>query len=295
MRTRLLLSLFASTALVLQACGDSTGGGTGLLTVRLTDAPFPFSEVERVDVHIVRIDARTTESTDEEAEDADDMSEWTTIATPNATINLLSLANGATTNLGQTTLPTGTYDGFRLIIDPAQSSVTLKDGTLPDIKWPSAHRTGIKIQLDAPIALTENGSVMVVDFDVGRSFVLRGNDIRNNGLLFKPVLRGTAADITGSASGTVRGDSTAGALIPDATVEVLKDGVVLTDTVSANVLATTKTDANGAFTFAFLLPGAYELRATPPSGSAYKPALLVNGFSVTTGQATTGLLIVLPK
>jgi uncharacterized surface anchored protein len=295
MRLRSLVSLLASSALALQACSDSTGGGTGTLTVLLTDAPFPFSEVERVDVHIVRIDARTTESTDEEAEDDEDMGGWTTIATPNATINLLSLANGTTTNLGEATLPTGTYDGFRLIIDPAQSSITLKDGTEPEVKWPSAHRTGIKIKLDEPISLTENGSVMVVDFDVGRSFVLRGNEIRNNGLLFKPVLRGTAVDITGSASGTVRGDSATGVLIASATVEVLKDGVALDDTVDANVVATAMTDANGAFTFAFLVPGAYELRATAPTGSVYKPALLVNGFSVTTGQATSGLLVVLPK
>ncbi|MGH7677805.1 MAG: DUF4382 domain-containing protein [Gemmatimonadaceae bacterium] len=295
MKVRALLSLLMVSAVAVQACGDSTGGGTGLLTVRLTDAPFPFSEVERVDVHIVRIDARTTEPSDEEAEDADDMSEWTTIATPNATINLLDLAGGVTTNLGQATLPTGIYDGFRLIIDPSQSSVTLKDGTLPEVKWPSAHKTGIKVKLDEPISLTENGSVMVVDFDVGRSFVLRGNSIRNNGLLFKPVVRGTATDITGGASGVVRGDSTGGVLIPEATVEVLKDGVVLTDTVSANIVATTKTDANGAFTFGFLLPGAYELRATAPTGSVYKPALLVNGFNVTTGQTTSGLLVVLPK
>jgi hypothetical protein len=295
MRIRSLLTLFTSTALVLQACGDSTGGGTGLLTVKLTDAPFPFSEVERVDIHIVRIDARTSEPTDQEAEDDDDMSEWTTIATPNATINLLTLAGGVTTNLGQATLPTGTYEGFRLIIDPSQSSVTLKDGTQPEVKWPSAAQTGIKVNLDSPVALTENGSVLVVDLDVGRSFVLRGNDIRNNGLLFKPVVRGTGMDITGSATGTVRGDSATGVVIASASVEVLKDGVALDDTVSANVVATTSTDANGVFTFAFLLPGSYELRATPPTGSAYKKALLPNGFSVTTGQTTSGLLVVLPK
>jgi hypothetical protein len=291
MKTR-FVTLIVSCALGMLACIDTTGGGTGTLTVSLTDAPFPFSEVSSVDVHIVRIDARRDEPSDDEAEDDEDMSEWTTIATPNASINLLSLANGATMNLGQATLPTGTYSGFRLVIDPSQSSVTLADGTEPDVQWPSAAQTGIKIKLDQPISLTENGSVMVVDFDVGRSFVLRGNDIRNNGLLFKPVLRGTATEITGSASGTVRGDNATGPLVADATVEVLKDGTTLTDTDATNVVATTKTDANGAFTFGFLLPGSYELRVTPPTGSTYKPALLANGFSVTTGQATSGLLVI---
>lgn len=290
-----IVSLLATLSLGLAACADSTGRGTGTLTVRLTDAPFPFSEVDKVEIHVVRIDARQAEPSEADAENAEDMAGWVTIATPNALIDLLTLQNGTTTNLGQATLPTGTYNGFRLVIDPSQSSVTLEDGSQPAVKWPSAAQSGIKVKLDQPISLTENGSVMVIDFDVGRSFVLRGNDIRNNGLLFKPVLRGTAVDITGSASGTVRGDNATGATLADVTVEVLRDGTALTDAVSANVVATTKSDANGAFTFAFLRPGTYELRATPPTGSVYKSALLADGFTVTTGQATTGLTVVLPK
>ena len=295
MLRRSLLSLVGALALTVLGCTNSTSEGTGTLTVRLTDAPFPFSEVASVDVFIVRIDARTADVTPEDSEDESDMGGWTTIATPNALINLLDLSNGTTTNLGEATLPTGLYRGFRLVIDPSQSSVTLKDGTLPNVKWPSADKTGIKINLDNAISLTENGSVLVVDFDVGRSFVLRGNEIRNNGLLFKPVLRGTAVDITGSANGTVRGDDANGPLIADASVEVLKDGTPLTDTNQDNVVATTKTNAQGAFSFGFLVPGSYELRATPPTGSVYKAALLANGFNVTTGQTTAGLLVILPK
>jgi len=293
MRIRNLLSLIASCALGVSACTDTTGGGTGTLTVRLTDAPFPFSEVDRVDVFIVRIDAQQAEPTESEAEADDDMSGWTTIASPNALVNLLDLSNGTTMNLGAATLPTGNYKGFRLVIDPSQSSVTLNDASQPDVKWPSAAQTGIKIKLDAPIALTTSGSVMVVDFDVGRSFVMRGNDIRNNGLLFKPVLRGTASDITGSASGTVRGDNATGPLLAGVTVEVLKAGTLLGDTDEANVVATAVTDAAGVFTFGFLLPGTYVVRATPPTGSTYKPALMPGGLLVTTGQETTGLNFIL--
>src|SRR5207249_530586 len=151
--------------------------------------PFPFSSVSRVDIFVVRVDARKGTATEAEATDETSMSDWTTVATPNALLNLLDLNGGKTTNLGQATLPTGTWNGFRLIIDPSKSSITLTDGTHPNIVWPSASKTGIKVVLDQPIALTANGSVMVLDFDIGRSFVMRGNDIRNNGLLFKPVLR----------------------------------------------------------------------------------------------------------
>ena len=290
MKTKVLVALAALTSLA--AC-ENTGSGT--MTVRLTDAPFPFAEVSRVDVHVVRVDARTTEPTTAEAEDEDAMTSWTTIAEPNALINLLELSNGTTTNLGEETLPTGTYSGFRIVIDPSQSSVTLKDGTQPNVQWPSAAQTGIKVKLDQPISLTEGGSVVILDFDVGRSFVMRGNSIKNNGLLFKPVVRGTAVDITGSASGVVRGDDATGPVVADATVEVLKDGTAIDNTDDANIVATGKTDANGAFKFAFLLPGTYELRATPPAGSVYKPALLSSGFTVTTGVETTGLNVILGR
>jgi hypothetical protein len=291
MKMKALVAL-AAAGVALSACEDT---GSGTMTVRLTDAPFPFAEVSRVDVHVVRVDARTAEATTAEAGDVSNTSTWTTIATPNAVINLLELANGTTTNLGSATLPTGTYSGFRIIIDPSQSSVTLKDGTKPDVQWPSAAQTGIKVNLDQAISLTENGSVVVLDFDVGRSFVMRGNSIKNNGLLFKPVVRGTATDITGSASGIVRGDNATGPVVADATVEVLKAGTLIDNTDDTNIIATAKTDANGAFKFAFLLPGTYVVRATPPAGSVYKPALLTGGLTVTTGQETTGLNVILGR
>src|ERR1051325_1787648 len=118
-------------------CSDSAGTGSGLLTVRLTDAPFPFSQVADVDVYVVRVDARQTTSTDEDAADESSPG-WITVATPNTLINLLDLGSGKTVNLGATTLPTGTYNSFRLILDTDRSSITLTDGTKPPIFFPSA-------------------------------------------------------------------------------------------------------------------------------------------------------------
>src|SRR5438094_4646160 len=113
-RTIRLFAAFVIATVALAACSDSSGTGTGLLTVRLTDTPFPFSDVASVDVFIVRVDARKAEPTDAEAEDESDHDGWTTVATPGASIDLVKLAGGVTTNLGQITLPTGTYNGFRL-------------------------------------------------------------------------------------------------------------------------------------------------------------------------------------
>ena len=198
--------VIGATSLV-AACGDGTSAGRGSLNVAITDAPFPYDEVARADVYVVRIDAKQEDATQAEAEDGaaeqrqdgdeDRRTGWVTLATPNRAINLLELQNGKVMNLGEQSLPTGSYKGFRLVIDPAQSSVTLKDGTKPNIVWPSAARTGIKVKLEQPITVTEGERLMVIDFDLAGSFVMRGTSISQNGLLFKPVVRGSAQDVAG--------------------------------------------------------------------------------------------------
>jgi len=286
-----LLSAIALGTLGVAGCSDSSGTGTGQLTVRLTDAPFPFSDIARVDVYVVRVDARKTEPTDDEAADESNMDQWTTVASPGTLVNLLDLAGGKTMNLGAATLATGTYDGFRLIIDPSQSVLTLADGTHPDVKFPSAGQSGIKVKLDQPIELTEDGSVMTLDFDVGSSFVMRGNNARN-GFIFKPVVHAVAQDITGSVTGSVRANSATGAGVSGATVEVLTAGSLIDDADPTHIVRTTGTDANGDYRIGFLLPGTYVVRATPPTASGFKPALLTGGLTITTGTETQNQIIV---
>jgi hypothetical protein len=290
-KTIRLLAALAITTFALGACSDSSGTGTGLLTVRLTDAPFPFSEVASVDVFVVRVDAKTESTTEDEAADENNHSGWTTIATPNTLINLLDLGSGKTMNLGATTLPTGNYRSFRLILDTDQSTITLKDGSEPTIFFPSAGQSGIKVKLDEPIQLTEDGTVMTLDFDIGRSFVMRGNSPAN-GFNFKPVIHAVAQDVTGSVTGSVRANSATGAAVPDATVEVLTAGSLVTDADPTHIVRTTATDASGNFRIAFLLPGTYVLRATPPAASGFKPALLPGGLTITAQTETQNQIIV---
>jgi Domain of unknown function (DUF4382)/Carboxypeptidase regulatory-like domain len=306
----------AAMTAVLCAAAVACGGGdqspqTGALTVSLTDAPFPFDSVARADLFVVRIDAKVADTDSAEADagkDDDDSGAknhdpskgWVTVATPRGLINLLDLQSGKTMNLGTVTLPAATYRGFRLILDTDRSSVTLKSGAVlttsssPGIKWPSAGRSGIKIKLDQPFTVGGAGSEMVVDFDLGHSFVMRGSTISKNGLLFKPVIRATARELTGSISGTVRGASATGQVVSHATVEVLKAGTALGDTASANVVSTTATDDAGAFKAAFLMPGSYSLRITPPAASTTMHATLVSSVTVTSGKDAPAGTVVLP-
>ena len=224
--TRLTAAALAG-AILTTACSDSTGVGSGTLGVKLTNAsiaasvfaaevsdatesPLPAGSVKSVDIFVVRIDARRSEATDEEAAENSEESEaaeggWVTIAEPNALLDLMTLGNGETAFLGEATVQAGAYNGFRLIIDPAKSSLTLNDeaGTViggesvVGLKFPSAAKTGIKIKLAGGPVEIEDGeeSTLMVTFDVSRSFVMRGATIEQNGLLFKPVIRATQVEV----------------------------------------------------------------------------------------------------
>ena len=294
----MLAVLAVAGTVAVAACDDANGptlSNTGKVNVILTDAPFPFSQVKSVDVFVVRIDGKIAETDSAEAADTTNGSTWKTLVSPNKSINLLTLTNGQTSNLGVATLPVGTYRSFRMIIDTDQSSITLNDNSKPSIKWPSAGKNGIKIILDKPFDVTDSTTTLLVDFDVGRSFVMRGNSISQNGLLFKPVIHATTQQTTGTISGSVRADNASGAGIAGATVEVLKAGTALTDTVSSNVVRTGSTDGSGNFTLAFVPPGTYVVRATPTVASGYKPALLAGGATITAGNTLSNQVIIVTK
>jgi hypothetical protein len=205
------------------ACSDSTNAGTGTVGVRLTnasvaasvanalasvegEAPLPEGSVKSVDIFIVRVDAKRQAATDEEAAEDTEESDaekggWVTIAEPNVLFDLMKLSDGTNTLLGDAEVAAGGYRGFRLIIDPSKSSVTLNDASntviggesITGLKFPSAAKTGIKIQLSGGALEVEDGeeTTLVVKFDVTKSFVMRGSTIEQNGLLFKPVIHGT--------------------------------------------------------------------------------------------------------
>lgn len=198
----------ASTVAIACSSEGSLAPGQTKVAVRLTDAPFPYDSVKSVDVFVVRIDARqqpadsTAAAQNVSSDSSSARGGWTTIATPNRLINIAALRND-TTSLGTATLPSGSWSALRMIIDPAQSSVTLNNGTklstgtsaTSGIVFPSAAKSGIKINLTGNTTLTPGDSTsLVVDFDLDNSFVMRGNSLERNGLLFKPVIKAVFKD-----------------------------------------------------------------------------------------------------
>ena len=201
-RRNLIATMFALGAFL--ACSDSSlAPGEGRIALRLTDAPFPLDSVESIDVFVVRVEAKAEATTEADAEASVQGASagsngWIVLATPNASFDLMDLQNGVSTALGDAAVAAGTYHSLRLILNTDQSSVTLKNGTTltgttsPSILFPSAGQSGIKVHFDTPIVVDEGATTNVLlDFDAEESFVVRGNTILQNGLLFKPVIRAT--------------------------------------------------------------------------------------------------------
>ena len=130
------LSLLAPMAVVgaLAACnaaeiGPSALPDDGKTAVFLTDAPFPFDRIERVDIHIDEI------ALSPQADTSERLPTWVTVARPERTFNLLDLQNGTTALLGEADVPPGQYRAVRVRFDPDRSGMTDRDGGHPAIAW----------------------------------------------------------------------------------------------------------------------------------------------------------------
>jgi hypothetical protein len=241
------------------ACSDTTlephftGGGP--TTFRLTDAPFPYDKVSRVDVFVVRVQASWAGDTSAAA-----TNDFVTVAEVNRKINLLALTGGLSEELGTANIPEGAIKAIRLVIDTDQSSVTMKTGAVltgtsnPGIAWQSsAGIATLNAEVVDHISVPEEGTDVVIDFDVGRAF-LDPADVSPpcgcSGFIFSPVVRAAQVARTGSVSGTVRYSGVATGQA-DATVE-LKLGNPSSPSNTWSTISTTKTDASGNFRFAYV-------------------------------------------
>ena len=141
MRIKRQHSFLIALVLGVGACSnDAVQSAQGPVSrVLMTDGPFPFDRVARVDLYVVTLSASLNPDTSATAG-----GDFITIASPHRLINVLALQNGATTELGTVTLPKGAITAVRLVIDTDSSSITLRDGRVltatsnPGIRWQSS-------------------------------------------------------------------------------------------------------------------------------------------------------------
>jgi hypothetical protein len=246
-----LFFAFFTTAIIvlLSSCSDKINNNNepGRLVVKVTDAPFPIDMIDSAAVIITKVEIRR--ACDDES---DSIPPFLVIFEDIVTLNLVDLRNGIVDELLDIEIPSGKYDLVRLYVDKA--SLKIKDGDSYSVKVPSGKQTGIKIFIE-PAMNVEGGltSELLLDFDLSRSFVMRGNLHRPadfNGFIFKPVIRAVNATTAGRIAGMVT--DTAKIKIKNPTVWVKQDTVV----------ATAVGDTLGHYAIIGLPAGTYSIYAT---------------------------------
>lgn len=246
MRHVALLSLIG---LLLGGCAGLTddAAGSNRVTVLLTDAPA--AEATHLDVTFGRVDLVPEEGTGGGV--------VTVYDGDPVTIDVLSLTNGTTQELGQAVeAPDGTYGQVRFIVESA--TLRFCDDAVPpacedfDVFVPSGAQTGIKVNVEPPLVLAAGANqTLIVDFDVERAIVETPPGSGN--YLLKPTALRAISEAGAIAGSVVDAE---GDPLEDARIEVYRAGAAQTE---ENLVVATSSEADGSFAFIALLPGAYDL------------------------------------
>jgi hypothetical protein len=246
--------MVAAGIYVLAGCSADrqTGASLGHVSVRLTDAPGDYEQVNLV-VNEVSVHR-----------DGDGADTWETLKLDSTTtFDLIQLQGGVLARLADGDVPAGHYTQVRLHL--VDGSNVVVSGTAYPLKVPSGMESGYKLigAFDVPAG----GAVdLTLDFDAARSIVHTGN----GKYMLKPTCRLIVNQVQNTGAIT-------GHLLPEgvaATIVAVAD----TDTVQ-----TTSAGADGRFTLAQLLAGAYAVKIHP--ATTFRDTTL-SGVNVTAGQTT---------
>lgn len=208
MRAFFIAFLLIGLGLAVAACdSDASGAEQARLTVRLTDAPFPFDLAASADVSITRIELLAAEPDDDPANDTTDaegvLDRIVLFDGEPFRLNLLDLRDGVDTTLvSNMAIPgDGSYNRLRIYVGE-DAEVRFTDGQVFPLKLPSARQSGIKVALPAYDVDAEGEVDVLIDFDVEQSFVTRGNPAAPGfqGFLFKPTLEVEAFEVVERAA-----------------------------------------------------------------------------------------------
>ncbi|MCC3156122.1 DUF4382 domain-containing protein [Hymenobacter sp. 15J16-1T3B] len=270
MKPLALFSLAALTAFGLASCGkDDNKSGDAKLQIRLTDAPGDFRavslDVQRIELHI---------------NPENDPNGWQTLPFTPQAINVLDYVNGRSALLVDTDFDPGTPQEIRLVLGP-NNFVVGRDGQQYALKTPSGQTSGVKLQLQNVTLTAGQTYQLLLDFDVAKSIVERGNGNGNNPnerYLLKPVIRVVAQDLNGAIRGTV----SPAAALPQ--VLAIRTSITRADTFS------TMADAGGAYQLLSLPAGTYTVKYFPttsaPSGQNRYQDATRTGVGVTNNATT---------
>ena len=284
------ITRYAVAAALLAACyqDDTTAFAPQrvqpVITVRLTDAPFPYDSLHSVSIYVARIEANTSPDTSAGGQ-------WVLITEPRKSFDLLALQQGTTAILGQGEMPAGQYHAVRMTIDTSLSSITWNDAAQhpAQVNWHGW--STIYAVVEYPVDVATQGADIVLDFDIGRSFLFNfsGNYVFD----FTPQLRAINSAAAGAIAGTVTQDSGATTSpVPNAQVSVFAPSPGRVDSVGY-LVSTGRSDSAGRYTVAFLAPGTYFVKIEEPF-MPWLDAVLTPNVTVRAGGTTT-LAVLLPQ
>jgi len=195
------------------------------VTIKLTDAPGPYSEVN--------IDLQSVEIIDQNGATVN-------LSTRAGIYNLLDFTNGKDTIIATGALDAGDVEQIRLILGP--NNTVVSDSITYPLSTPSAQQSGLKLQVHQKLEAGVDYQI-VLDFDANQSIVAKGN----GSFSLKPVLRCVENALSGSIKGNIK-----------------PVGVLASITATFNGISySTNTDIMGNFVIKGLPAGTYEVVITP--------------------------------
>ena len=184
MQSRVLVPFTLAVALLLYGCNgmgassSRTSGGTGMLQVRLTDAPIDLATVQSVNVTLTGVTVFPEEN----------LNPMTMVTEPGpislmthpATFDLLTLTGGATALLASGQVPAGTYS--RIHLDISDATLVNKDGTTTSLQIES-NKVDVPIRFQVNVGAT---SSVTLDFNAGAS--VQVNQTSAGEFILRPVV-----------------------------------------------------------------------------------------------------------
>jgi len=259
--------LFIFLIVAFNSCNDDDiPSGKGAVTIKITDAPFPFKFVKKANIGIEKVELK------------DAKGDYVVIFEGNSNFNMIDLTNGSTKTVAQTNIEKGTYSEARITLNTA--SVQLSNGTNYEL---NADAQGSYTYSINPAFIVEEGnsSKILFDLDVNESFRFQGSwfgqwihDITHiTGCDFQPEFRICDLDQTGSIQGKVTKNGSPA------------EYIYVYITVNGRKIAT-HTKADGSYKFIGIKEGNYTVTVkTETDGSTSVSNIRVKG----TGTATCTL------
>ncbi|MHB8667817.1 MAG: DUF4382 domain-containing protein [Burkholderiales bacterium] len=276
-RYSILAVLLAGFSLLLAACGSSSGsgasGGTGTLSLNVTDGPVYTADHVYIQFHGIelqpssggRITLYYCQDPMDAAKTVVSETACTTPAAPEQ-LDLLALNGGLTGLLLDTyTLPAGRYDWIRLMVDTGGTLDSYVADSTGDheLTIPSGAETGLKLNRGFDVA-ADGHADFTVDFDLSKSIHVTGT----GEYMLRPTLRLVDSIETGSIAGTVSSSLITTGCTPAVYVfagqNVTPDDIdgIVPDPVTTAMVKLDIYSGEYKYKAAFLEPGAYTVAFT---------------------------------